>query len=732
MAKWRKTKYLIIILAFVGVNLYLGVSFIRHINEFCLENLTFTIEVLRERPPVFTGYLDVDKDGDNDGVVFCYANIPNDNELLVFGGDSGDFESGDSISFPLPQDYAFFDFYRKKNSTAYAFRLLKILKKTFSLIEQDNQQKILKESKFDDLNIGSWQIGSTTPPLLTDLDADGKKELCIGLSEGYLRHPRGVVCFDYESGKLLWEYYCGASFRRIEVMDLDGDEKKEIVLSCTAVNNGAQENGTSDAHSYVLVLDSKGNEKWGKETGGWYTMAQSIFVDLDHDGCFEIVSSTECHQAHSESRGMLFIFDGKTGKIKAKFSHFDASFSKPFVLTANKTESQIVVGDSKGGIWMFDQNLKPIKKIDVNSPVAILNTQAGNNQWKYLFAGTPDKLLVFNNKLERKIFQHKFEKSVSRELHIMPHQLIPFHHKIKGDYYFLIADKLYRISQSKASFIFILKKLAAGGLLFSLLLLLFFNGFFVYFISRFKNFIFPPSGLETGSDSNRFLEILQGIAQQLKNPISTVMWTAEKIKRSTGGRKLKLTRDTYMELSDFLLDDVNILRKQTNNMLKLIQIQKPRFQRKKLNPILEQLVDRYRAEISEKIEIRLKTEGDITLYIDEELFREAIVNLMDNAVEAMPAGGELIISTATVTPFFKWGIRQVSIEVKDTGPGIDEDDISKIFTPFFTRKEKGIGIGLTLCQRIIGAHSGKIEVRSRKGIGTRMVITMPIKKRIKD
>jgi signal transduction histidine kinase len=728
----KKIKYLIVILAFMGVNLYLGVRLIRQMNEFRLENLPFTVEILREKTPEFTGYLDVDKDGDNDGVAFCYVNIPNDNELLVFDGDSGDFENGDSISFPLPQDYAFFDFYRKKNSRAYVFRLLKILKKTFSLIEQDNQQKILKEFKFDELNIGLRQIGSITPPLLIDLDADGKKELCIGLTEGYLRYPRGVACFDYESGRLLWEYYCGASFVRVKVIDLDGDEKKEIVLSCTAVNNGAQMNGTNDANSYVLVLDSKGNETWKKETGDWYTLPQSVIADLDHDGCLEIVTATECHRAHADVKGMLFIFDGKTGKIKAKFSHFDGSFSKPFVLTANKTERQIVVGDSNGGIWMFDQNLKPIKKINVKSPVAILNAQAGNNQWKYLFAGTTDKLLVFNNKLERKIFQYKFEKSVPRELHMMPHQLIPFHHKIKGDYYFLIADKLYGISQPQVSLIFILKKLAAGGLFFSFLLLLFFNGFFIYFISRFKSFIFPSSSLETGSDTNRFLEILQGIAHQLKNPISTVMWTAEKIKRSAAGNKQELTRDNYRELSDFLLEDVNILRKQTNNMLKLIQIQKPRFQQKKLNPILEQLVDRYRAEIGEKIDIHLETTADITLYIDEELFREAIVNLVDNAVDAMPEGGKLSVCAKPVVPTFKRGIRQVVIEIKDTGPGIDEDDISKIFTPFFTKKEKSIGIGLTLCQRIIGAHGGKIEARSRKGFGTKMVITMPVKKRIKD
>lgn len=727
----KKIKYLIVTLAFMGVNLYLGVRLIRQINEFRLENLPFAVEVLGEEPPGFVRDPDIDNHGDNERVVFFYGNIPNNNELLVFEPDNSGLGRVNSIRLSFPREYACFDVHRKKNSETYVCRLLKVLKKTFILYEQVNQQKILKKLKFDDLNIGPLEIRWTIPPLLSDLDADGKKELCIGLTEGYLRYPRGVVCFDFESGKLLWEYYCGACIYRLEIKDLDGDKKKEIILSCIAVNNGAQKNGTSDAYSYVLVLDSKGNETWKNKTGDWYTLPQSVIADLDHDGCSEIVTATACHRAHADVRGILFIFNGKTGEIKARFSLSDGSFTRPYVFKTNKTGDHIVVGDSNGRIWLFDQHLHLIKKINISSPVVILNDSSMNNRWKHLFVLTTDKLMVYDNKLERKIFQYEFEKSVPPAQYLVPPQLIPLHHKIEGDYHFLIADKLYGISQPKVSLIFLLKKLAACGLLFSLLLLLFFNGFFVYFISRFKSFIFPPSSLETGIDSNRFLEILQGIAHQLKNPISTVMWTAEKIKRSAAGNKQELTGDTYMELSDFLLEDVNILRKQTNNMLKLIQIQKPRFQQKKLNPMLEQLVDQYRAEIGKKIDIRLKIEGDITLYIDEELFKEAIVSLIDNALEAMPEGGELTVSTAVVTPPFKRGVRELLIEVKDTGPGIHDNDIKKIFTPFFTKKEKGKGIGLTLCQRVIEAHGGKIEARSRKGFGTKMIITIPVKKGIK-
>jgi signal transduction histidine kinase len=71
-------------------------------------------------------------------------------------------------------------------------------------------------------------------------------------------------------------------------------------------------------------------------------------------------------------------------------------------------------------------------------------------------------------------------------------------------------------------------------------------------------------------------------------------------------------------------------------------------------------------------------------------------------------------------------IGHVLIEVEDTGHGMDEEELSRIFTPFVSKKEKGTGIGLTICKRIIEAHGGKIEVHSRKGLGTRMTIALPV------
>ncbi|MCP5046122.1 MAG: two-component system sensor histidine kinase AtoS, partial [bacterium] len=105
---------------------------------------------------------------------------------------------------------------------------------------------------------------------------------------------------------------------------------------------------------------------------------------------------------------------------------------------------------------------------------------------------------------------------------------------------------------------------------------------------------------------------------------------------------------------------------------------------------------------------------------------EAMVILMDNAVDAMPGGGGLTISAIPVTSPSIGDYKEVLIEVEDTGCGIDEENLEKIFDPFYTAKEKGTGIGLTICKRIIETHGGSITVHSRKNFGTKIAITLPV------
>jgi two-component system NtrC family sensor kinase len=103
--------------------------------------------------------------------------------------------------------------------------------------------------------------------------------------------------------------------------------------------------------------------------------------------------------------------------------------------------------------------------------------------------------------------------------------------------------------------------------------------------------------------------------------------------------------------------------------------------------------------------------------------RQACVNVIMNAIEAMTRGGKLVIETAVVEDG-----RWVELAFQDTGPGIPPDHLSKIFDPFFTTKERGTGLGLSVVYGIVERHAGKIELQTEAGKGTRIMIRLPPKK----
>ncbi|MBD3172519.1 GHKL domain-containing protein [Candidatus Bathyarchaeota archaeon] len=96
------------------------------------------------------------------------------------------------------------------------------------------------------------------------------------------------------------------------------------------------------------------------------------------------------------------------------------------------------------------------------------------------------------------------------------------------------------------------------------------------------------------------------------------------------------------------------------------------------------------------------------------------MNLLTNAVQAMPEGGELTVSGS------KEGNSSI-ITISDKGVGISEENMGKLFTPLFTTKAKGTGLGLAVCNRIVDAHNGNIFVESDEGVGTTFKIILPRK-----
>ncbi len=721
-------KYTWIFFVFISVNLYLGIHLFRQFNEFKLKNGPISIKTVSEKPFGFVAALDIDKDG-YDKVILTRRYLPDKHEYLVFDPGEKNNIQDTSASLKVPDSYEFLDASYNKESNNYIFRFLECVENRIVLRETDNRgnkDRILMELEYPKFQSLPYQWNWFFHPVFLDADEDGEKEIIVTLRAFYERYPRGATCFDPKSRKKLWTYFAGTQFNSMIIKDLTGDGKNEIVISTTAVNNGAELNGTSDAFSYVIALDCKGKKIWENKTGDWYTFAYSVVSDLDNDGICEIVTGVECHRAHAKEKGKLYIFNGETGVVKASFSCPDASFLRPVVISCNDGNSWIYVSDSRGRLRVFDGKLNCLKTVTEDSSLAVLYVLTGINGRQYIFASTPNQLMTYDRDLERRIFEYTFENPLKDNAVLeLFSTFIPIHTK-KGEKALILTDKLYQVGESKKRFPDILKNGIATGLWFTAFILFLFNWFLFYFLSRFKKYGFLPTGRKYAQEKLQFLEIIQEIAHQLKNPISTVLWAAEKLKRSTetNGIKKDATGETYSQLADFLMDDVKTLRRHTNNILRLMQIQEPRFGETKLKPLLQGLVDQFRSGAEGKIEIRLEMPGDFTFFIDGELIKEALAYLLDNALEGVPGGGTITLSIVPLESFLKRRVSEVSITVEDTGSGIGKKDLSRVFLPSLTKENKAKEIGLFIFKRIIKAHGGRIKVSSRKGVGTKVTVTL--------
>jgi signal transduction histidine kinase len=128
----------------------------------------------------------------------------------------------------------------------------------------------------------------------------------------------------------------------------------------------------------------------------------------------------------------------------------------------------------------------------------------------------------------------------------------------------------------------------------------------------------------------------------------------------------------------------------------------------------------------QKIELNALIDKDLPLIsADPQQLEQVLVNLFLNAIDAMPNGGNLTVEARLKE--VDGDARAVAITVIDNGNGIDETDLGKIFQPFFSAKKgKGIGLGLSICNRIIENHGGKISVESKPGKGTSFRIHLPL------
>lgn len=210
--------------------------------------------------------------------------------------------------------------------------------------------------------------------------------------------------------------------------------------------------------------------------------------------------------------------------------------------------------------------------------------------------------------------------------------------------------------------------------------------------------------------------IAASIAHEIRNPLTNVFISIQRFNKCH--YILKGGCSTHIEIVRRNVERINCL---ITELLDCARPAKLNLEHYDIYKVVKDVLELSKAQINvQKIKVTKNFTAKLcVLKIDKEQIKRAFSNLITNAIEALPRGGNVTIITDINGKNFL-------IKVQDTGKGIPEKDIINIFDPFFSTKAQGVGLGLSICYRIIVSHGGTIEVESKPKFGTTFTVSLPI------
>jgi len=213
--------------------------------------------------------------------------------------------------------------------------------------------------------------------------------------------------------------------------------------------------------------------------------------------------------------------------------------------------------------------------------------------------------------------------------------------------------------------------------------------------------------------------LASGIAHEIRNPLNFINLSIDHL-RASFAPKEEAPRAQYVHMLTTIKDELARLNRLVSDFLGYGRPAKLKMREIDARSMIEEvrdLVNTHAEQHAVTVNIKQDGAGDSKLQGDAELIKTCFSNLMINAIQAMPGGGELNISLRPDNGFLE-------IKFADTGVGIMPEDLAQIFEPYYSTKETGIGLGLPLTKKIIEEHGGKINVESLLGRGTTFTVTL--------
>ena len=218
--------------------------------------------------------------------------------------------------------------------------------------------------------------------------------------------------------------------------------------------------------------------------------------------------------------------------------------------------------------------------------------------------------------------------------------------------------------------------------------------------------------------------LVGNLAHEIKNPLSTIRLSLDLLAEDFPDPESPRDRRALDRLAR-MQRECQRLQNLLDDFLQYFKPGNVRREPSDLNEEVRRVIDFFRPKAEEcRIEVIPYLQSDLpSVQLDREAFHGALLNLVINAQQAMPEGGQLVFGTEATS-------RGVALHLIDTGCGMDEATLSKIFETFYSTKRGGSGLGLPMTQKVIEAHGGTITVQTEVGRGTRFTIELPTPARL--
>lgn len=218
-------------------------------------------------------------------------------------------------------------------------------------------------------------------------------------------------------------------------------------------------------------------------------------------------------------------------------------------------------------------------------------------------------------------------------------------------------------------------------------------------------------------------EVSAGIAHEIRNPLAGIKTSAQVLEESFS------PNDFRAQLVQRIVKEIDRSNDLLKKFFKFAKPGKPRQDFVNLQPIIEGVYILLASKMNKK-GIKFNCEYHSALpqvYVDENQLEQVLINLLLNAMDAIKSEGEIRIRTETINEKTDYKTAMVLLEINDNGCGIDEENLEKIFNPFYTTKSDGVGLGLSISSRLIEENGGVINAESTIGKGTKFSILLPMK-----